>query len=115
MGRSKSQQWYHFQPVERAPKELDAPDCFTAEEWGAYYQAEKEAVWNKKSLKSLIYKDMCEDCTLSYQISQITRGRCKPRDGAVTPLYRFATIIGGEPDPVQPRRSRAKPWNDEEE
>lgn len=115
MARPKKERWYQFESSEPAPKDLPTPDCFTDEEWGAYYQAEKEAVWNKKSLSTLIRKDMCEDCTLAYQISQIKRGKCQPYFGAITPLHRFATVVGGEPDPVQVRKSRATPWGDEDE
>ena len=113
--KRKEQRWYQFEALDPAPKELPTPECFTDEEWAAYYQAEKEAVWNKRSLGSLIRKDMCTDCTLAYQVSQMEAGNCKPYFGAITPLHRFATIMGGEDDPVQERKSRANPWPDEED
>jgi hypothetical protein len=115
MSKPKDQRWWQFEELEKPPDELPTPECFTDEEWAAYYGAETQAVWNKRSIGSAIRKDMCEDCTLVYQQSQIKAGRCRPYFGAITPLHRFATIVGGDDDPVKERKSRAAPWSDEED
>ena len=116
MAKPKDQRWWQFDKLEKPPDNFPTPECFTEEEWAAYYAAETQAVWNKRSLASAIGKDMCEDCTLIYQKSQIKAGKCMPPEGAITPLHRFATIIGGDDDPVKKqRRSRANPWPDEED
>lgn len=117
MAKPKDQRWWQFDKLEQPPDELPTPECFTDEEWAAYYSAETQAVWNKRSLPSAISKDMCEDCDVMYQISQINVGRCHPSSGAITPLQRFAIVMAGEPDPVKAnkRKSRATPWADEED
>lgn len=103
-------QWWKYDKLDTPP--IPSPDCFTDEEWAAFYEAETQAVWNKRSLEKSIKQDMCEDCTLAYQKSQIKIGKCQPYFGAITPLHRFAAIIGGSEDPVQQRKSRATPWED---
>jgi hypothetical protein len=116
MAKPKAERWWQFVKAEKPPDSLPTPECFTDEEWGAYYSAETQAVWNKRSLEPSIKRDMCEDCTLPYQISQLKAGKCQPDPSAITPLYRLATILGGERDPIEERqrRSRAAPWGGED-
>lgn len=113
MPKRTEKRWWEFSGDEKAPSDLRTPDCFTDEEWGAYYEAETQAVWNKKNLRKSIVKDMCEDCTLVYQRSQIREGKCQPQYGVITPLHRIAMIAAGEEDPIEPeRKSRAAPWTE---
>lgn len=113
MPKRTEKRWWEFSGDEKAPSDLRTPDCFTDEEWGAYYEAETQAVWNQKSLKKSIVKDMCEDCTLGYQRLQIREGKCQPQYGVITPLHRIAMIAAGEEDPIdQERKSRASLWTE---
>jgi len=90
--------WWEVFNAEKPP--IDTPDCFTDEEWSAYYEAEKQAVWNASSVTKSVRKDMCADCDLPYQLSQIRRGKCNPYYGVITPLHRRALIAAGEEDPL---------------
>lgn len=111
MANRTERRWWEFSQAQKAPPEFPTPDCFTDEEWGAYYDAERQAVWNAKTLKKSIDKDMCSDCTLSYQRVQIKEGKCKPQYGALTPLHRIAMLASGEEDPLEEEpKSRAAPW-----
>lgn len=113
MPKRKERRWYEFSDELRAPDNLPTPECFTDSEWGAYYEAEKEAIWNRKSIGKAMVKDMCGDCTLSYQKQQIREGRCKPQYGVITPLHRIALIAAGEEDPIEEEvESRFTPWSE---
>lgn len=111
MPKRTERRWWEFDQAQKAPPEFPTPDCFTEEEWGAYYDAEHQAVWNAKTLKKSIDRDMCSDCLLSYQQQQIREGRCQPHYGALTPLHRVAMLASGEEDPLEEEpKSRAAPW-----
>lgn len=113
MPKRTERRWWEFDRASKAPPDFPTPDCFTEEEWGAYYEAEKQAVWSVKKLKSSIDKDMCGDCTLAFQQRQIKEGKCKPHYGALTPLHRIAMLAAGEEDPLEEEvKSRATPWSE---
>jgi len=78
---------------------VDTPDCFTDNEWASYYEAEKEATWKPKAVPKRVKEDMCADCDLPYQLSQMRLGKCNPYYGAITPIHRRALIAAGEEDP----------------
>ena len=116
MPKKKSPRWFEFSSLPSPPEEFGTPDCFTDLEWAAYFEAEKQAVWNQKSLAKSIQKDMCEDCTLAYQYHQVRAGKCNPHYGAPTPAHRMALLIAGEDDHAnRPRKSRAVPWAESED
>lgn len=111
MPKRAERRWYEFSDELRAPADLPTPECYTDAEWGAYYEAEKEAIWNRKSIAKAMVKDMCGDCTLSYQKQQIREGKCKPQYGVITPLHRIALLMAGEEDPIEEEvESRFTPW-----
>jgi hypothetical protein len=78
-------------------EELEDPYiCFPEEFWAPYFQAAKEATTlpprKKKdplAVKESIKRDACEDCSIPYQKLMLRLDRCKPADGAVTPLDRI--------------------------
>lgn len=105
--------WWEFPQAGELPAGLPTPECFTDEEWWAYHEAEKQATWNSKSVKKAIIKDMCEDCELPYQLSQLRIGKCNPHYGAITPVHRRALLAAGEEDPIeQESKSNSTPWSD---
>ena len=95
--RTKRLWWENF---DFAQPPIAVPDCFTDEEWAAYYEAERQAVWNAKSVTKRIKEDMCTDCELPYQLRQMKQGKCNPYYGAITPIHRRALLAAGEEDPI---------------
>jgi hypothetical protein len=97
MPKRRNRTWWEFSKADPPPAEFPTPDCFTDEEWATYYAAEQQAVWkNQKTLANSIQKDMCGDCTLAYQYSQVLVGKCNPQFGVITPVHRAAALISGE-------------------
>ena len=100
MPKRSNRAWWEFSKADPPPPEFPTPDCFTDEEWATYYVAEQQAVWkNPKTLVNAIRKDMCSDCELAYQRSQVLIGKCNPYHGAITPAHRAAMLISGEEEP----------------
>lgn len=99
--------WWEAFDGEKPP--VGTPDCFTDNEWAAYYEAEKQAVWNANSVPKRVKNDMCADCTLPYQISQLRIGKCNPYYGAITPIHRRAMIASGEEDPLEEKADPSWP------
>lgn len=114
MAPKPERQWWKFDTATKPPPEFEKPDCFSEAEWASYYSAEEQAVWSKKNLLKSIRKDMCEDCTLPYQLAQVKLGRCNPYYGAITPAHRAALLMAGEEVNTE-RKSRATPWEDADE
>ena len=113
MLKARPNPWWQFTDLEIPPDGFPKPDCFETDEWAAYYHAARQAVWNPKSLPESIKKDMCEDCTLAYQHSQVLIGKCNPHYGVSTPVHRAALMMAGEPDP-NARKYRGSAWSDDE-
>lgn len=86
-------EWHYKKPTKEELQ--DKYDCFTYDEWLFQYQASKESTTlssRKKNDPAIMNAEAkrlaCEDCDLSYQLSQRREGNCKPIQWDLTPLGR---------------------------
>jgi len=84
----QTQIWWKYDATEPPPEEFPSPGCFSKKEWATYFEAEKQAIWNAKSLSKAIWRDMCGDCDLKYQLEQESEGKCHPVRKSHTPRHR---------------------------
>jgi len=83
--------------LEKTPLIVNKPDCYTDQEWQEYIELWRASVWFKNEHPEELLKNVCDDCNLPFQLSQMIRGTCKPVDPLNTP---YARVERGEPETV---------------